>query len=77
MKLKLLQPGWTGYTGHLGIANFTNGVSDGDVTHETAEGIACTFQCEFVDSSTLADISVDDTTTPLVNEFDQPNDGTT
>lgn len=41
MKLKLLAPGYTDYTGLFGIVEFENGLSVEDVSEQAANRIAC------------------------------------
>lgn len=40
MKIKLVGPGWTGFTGHFGVTEFVDGVSVHDVSQREAQHLA-------------------------------------
>lgn len=40
MKLKIVEPGWTNFTGHLGSFHFTDNVSDEDIGTADAAALA-------------------------------------
>lgn len=51
MKLKLLQPGYEGFTGLLGVTFFENGVSVDSVPLREARNIAISISCQYEDGS--------------------------
>lgn len=51
MKLKLKQAGYTEMNGYMGIVEFKDGLSVGDVHPRDARNIAISIQCEWEDGS--------------------------
>jgi hypothetical protein len=49
MKLKLVQAGYEGFTGYLGVTLFENGVSVGDVPEREARTIGMSIKTEWED----------------------------
>ncbi len=49
MKLRLTAPGWTGYTGQMGVINFVDGMSVGDVLPVDAVRVAGVIGAEWED----------------------------
>ncbi len=47
MRLKIIQAGYTNFTGRLGTQTFTNGISDNDLTAEQAMHIASLMQVDW------------------------------
>lgn len=48
MKIRITQPGWEGYTGHLGMVEFADGVSVEDISRGDAAALAALVSIEDV-----------------------------
>ena len=51
MRLKLIQVGYTTFTGQLGTQHFTNGISDNDLTNEQAMHIAALLDVDWYNAT--------------------------
>lgn len=49
-QVKIVEPGWEGYTGHLGTVHFTDGVSDEILAVREAQRLGCIVRMEDVDT---------------------------
>lgn len=54
MRIKIVEPGWERYSGQLGWTNFTNGVSDDEVSKAEAQHLAAVVRIEEFDVATGA-----------------------
>lgn len=66
MKLRLTQPGWESYSGQMGVIQFKDGVSVGDVLEIDAVRVSAVMLCEWEDGSTSS------VTKRLLEEADTP-----
>ncbi|MFM0095671.1 hypothetical protein PQQ87_08660 [Paraburkholderia nemoris] len=66
MKLRLKQPGWESYSGQMGVIQFVDGVSVGDVLEIDAVRVSAVMLCEWEDGTTasVAKRLVDEADTP-------------
>ena len=51
MKIKLIESGWIGFTGMLGVVEFVDGESVNDVSHAEASRLASIVQIETLDGT--------------------------
>jgi hypothetical protein len=72
MKIRLTQPGYESFTGLFGSLTFTNGLSDDEVSIETAAGIANLIQCDRVEDD--IDVGQFDVTDPSIVVRDTTGD---
>jgi hypothetical protein len=72
MKIKLVQPGYENFTGHMGQVNFTNGISDVDLSVEQQATIAAIYQID--EWNGTADVGPLSVTNDQVNVEDTTGD---
>jgi len=72
MKIKLTQPGYENFTGQLGNVTFTDGTSDGEVSEQSAAGIAAVYLVDQVVAG--VDTGVLNTTNVELNVEDNTGD---
>jgi hypothetical protein len=66
MKLRLTQPGWESYSGQMGVIQFKDGMSEGDVLEIDAVRVSAVLLCEWENGATSS------VTRRLVEEANTP-----
>lgn len=72
MKIRLVQAGYEAYTGQVGLVAFTSGLSDEEVSAQTAAGVAAVVQITIEEGGQNDGIM--DVTNPAVDVSDTEGD---